>query len=334
MTLRAAVIGLGSMGRNHVRHYNDMDEVELVAVADYNEAVLDWFKRRYRARGYTHYQEMLDRENLDIVSITVPTVLHRDVALDVIDRGLHLLVEKPIALSEVQGREIIEAAAAKGVKLTVGHVERFNPAIVRMKEEIKQGALGRVFHLHARRQSPYPRRIQDVGVTVDLAPHDIDVMRFLTDAQVTRIYAEVEHRMERERDDGLSCLLRFDNDALGLLEIDWLTPTKVREIAVSGERGMFIANYLTQALYFYENEGMNVEWDISRQFVAVSEGEMRRLHVKRKEPLRIELEDFVHAVAEGRDPLVSGEDGLHALSIAQAMLESGRKGQIMHLSGG
>lgn len=327
MKLRTAVIGLGSMGRNHARHYNDMENVELVAVSDPDPAALSWFSQRYRAACYADYTRMLAQERLDIVSVTVPTILHRDVALAAIGCGVHVIVEKPIAFSAAQGREMIAAAEQAGVKLTVGHVERFNPVVTRMKAEIQQGTLGAVFRLHARRQSPYPYRIRDVGVVIDLAPHDLDVMRYLMDSEIISVHAEVQSRLDSTRADVLASLLRFDNGMFGLLEVDWLTPTTVRELSVSGERGMFIANYLTQELFFFENGRMASDWEASRQFVAISEGEMRKLKIARKEPLRIELEDFAQAVCEDRVPLVTGADALRALVLARAILTSGARGE-------
>ncbi|MDQ7062676.1 MAG: Gfo/Idh/MocA family oxidoreductase [candidate division KSB1 bacterium] len=329
-TFRAAVIGLGSMGKNHARHYFEMEDVELVAIADPDWNSLSWFSRRYPARTYTDHREMIEREQPDLISVTVPTWLHRPVALDVIEAGIHLIVEKPIALYEDEALEIIERAEARGVKLTVGHVERFNPVVRKMKEEIERNRLGKIFKIQARRQSPYPIRIQDVGVVIDLAPHDIDIMRFLLNDRIDRLYAEIQRNFRTDREDVLACFLRFSSGVLGQLEVDWITPTTVRELRIVGEKGMFVANYLTQELYFFENGEMSGEWDGSRQFVAISEGEMHKYRIQRKEPLRLELEDFVDAIRNNRPPLVEGEDGFQALCLARAILESGLKGTIVH----
>ena len=137
--------------------------------------------------------------------------------------------------------------------LTVGHIERFNPAVVELQARLRAGELGRVFQVHARRVGPFPERVRDVGVVLDLAPHDIDVMRFLLDSEVARVQAETEQRINTEHEDMLAGVLRFANGVVGVLDINWLTPTKIRELSVLGERGMFVVDYLARELTFYEN---------------------------------------------------------------------------------
>jgi predicted dehydrogenase len=183
--------------------------------------------------------------------------------------------------------------------------------------------LGRVFQIDARRQGPFPARVKDVGVVIDLAVHDLDVMRFITGADVERVYAETERRIHSTREDLLSGLVRLDNGIVGSLTINWLTPTKIRELSVIGEKGMFQVNYLTQDLYFYENAEVTVdEWPY-RGLRGVSEGRMIRAVVAKKEPLRIEQEQFLAAV-RGEEPVpVSGYDALKALELAQAVVKSG-----------
>jgi predicted dehydrogenase len=219
-----------------------------------------------------------------------------------------------------------------GVKLSVGHIERFNPAIVELKRRVQRGDVGRVFQIHARRVGPFPFRIRDVGVVIDLATHDIDIMRYITGAEVARIYAETEQKIHTEHEDMLSGLLKFRNGAVGVLDINWVTPTKIREITVVGEKGMFLANYLTQDLFFYDtNYQRNGNWDNLQTLLGVSEGDMTRIMLERKEPLRAELESFVDAVAKDTEPLVRGEDGLVALDLAQKMVESGRTNEVIKL---
>lgn len=175
--IKAAVIGVGNMGRNHVRVYAEMEDVELVAVADTDEIAAQRAVHSYRVeKVYADYRDMLDQEQPDIVSIAVPTQLHSEVACEAISRGIHVLIEKPIALTQTEGQQIIDMAATHGIKLMVGHIERFNPAIAEIKRRLDRQELGRVFQVHARRLSPFPGRIQDVGVVLDLATHDIDVL--------------------------------------------------------------------------------------------------------------------------------------------------------------
>ena len=275
------------MGRNHLRVLNDLASVELVAVADADSLTAESTARRLRIASYSDYRQMLEREGPDAVVVAVPTILHREVVLDVIARGMHVLVEKPIAFTVEEGREIIEAARAAGRVLTVGHIERYNPAIVELHRRLQQQELGRVFQMHARRLGPFPPRVRDVGVVIDLATHDIDIMRFLSGSEVDRVSAETARRIHTEHEDLLSGLLRFEDGSIGVLDINWLTPTKIRELMITGEKGMFHVNYLTQDLFFYRNDHTSSEWDTISTIKGVSEGEMVRLRIEKSEPLKI-----------------------------------------------
>ena len=266
---------------------------------------------------------MLDEQTLDAVTIAVPTVDHLEVALEVISRGIHLLIEKPIAFSVEEGQIIIDAAAVAGVCLMIGHIERFNPAVQALKSCLDNQELGRVFQIDARRQGPFPARVKDVGVVIDLAVHDLDVMRFITGAEVRRLYAETESRIHSSREDLFSGLVRLDDGIVGTLIVNWLTPTKIRELYVIGENGMFQVNYLTQDLFFYENADAPLEDWPYLNLRGVSEGRMVRTIVAKKEPLRSEQESFLAAV-RGESPIsVTGHDGLKALELAQAVVKSG-----------
>ncbi len=333
--LRAAVIGAGSMGRNHARVYAEMDDAELVAVADPDQESLNKIAQRHRARTYTNYQAMLQREQLDLISVVVPTEHHFAVARDTLLAGVPTLIEKPVAATVEEGAALVALSQELGVMLTVGHIERFNPAILALKGQLEMGALGKVYQIHVRRIGPFPARIKDVGVVVDLATHDLDIMHYLSDSHVTRLHAEVGRRLHTAHEDLLSAVLRFENDVIGVLDINWLTPTKVRELSVIGERGMFVANYLTQDLVLYENDSapQGDNWH-ELAVMGVSEGRMIRFKVNKKEPLRQELDAFVSAVRTGGPPPVRGEDGLLALAVAQKLVESGATGEALLLDDG
>jgi len=331
--INVAVIGTGSMGRNHVRVYSELPGVNLVGVSDVDETVVTAIAKRFGGKPYTDYRKMLDDLKPDAVSAVIPTVHHPTVALEVIDRGIDLLVEKPIAFKEAEARQMIDAAHRAGVKLMIGHIERFNPAIIALKERVTGGELGRVFQIDARRQGPFPARVQDVGVVIDLAVHDLDIMRYITGAEITRVFAETERRIHSTYEDLLDGLVRLSDGTVGTLAINWLTPTKIRELYVTGEKGMFRADYLMQDLYFYENATIEEsEWDTLRVLRGVSEGKMVRFKIARKEPLRAELEAFVEAVRTDGPPPISGEDGLHALQLAQALVQSGRAHQVVQVA--
>ena len=145
--LKAAVIGVGNMGRNHARIYHDLPGVELVGVADVDENNVQLVSRRLGVQGYGDFKQLLDEAKPDLVSVVVPTVHHLDIAQEVIKRGIHLLVEKPIAFQPVQAQQMIDGAKQAGIKLMIGHIERFNPAIMALKERLTAGELGQVFQI-------------------------------------------------------------------------------------------------------------------------------------------------------------------------------------------
>lgn len=324
MTIKAAVIGVGSMGVNHARVNWELPDVELVAVADFDESRVNSVAKKYSTKAYTDYQRMLDETKPDEVTLAVPTVYHHKIALDIIDRGIPVLIEKPISFTLEEGREIIEAAKNKNVKLMIGHIERFNPAIIALKELIAQEELGRIFQMDAHRQGPFPARIGDVGVVIDLAVHDLDIMRFVSQSEIVRVFAETEKHIHSKYEDLLTGLVRLADGSVGTLNINWLTPTKIREFIVTGERGLFRCDYLTQDLYFYENPiSHGSEWENLRVLRGVREGKMVRHMISKKEPLRAEQEAFINSIQNNTPAPVTGEDGLRALELAKAIIHSG-----------
>ncbi len=331
--MKVAVIGVGTMGRNHARVYGELDNAELVAVADSNAATAQKVGHQYGARAYNDYRELLAQEKLDAVTIAVPSSLHLQVACDVIEAGIPMLVEKPIAATVAEAQELIALAKEKNVFLTVGHIERFNPAIIELKRRLSNGELGRIFEIRTRRLGPFPARVRDVGVVLDLAPHDLDIMRYLTGVEVVRVYAQTARRIHTEHEDLVSGIVTFANGVVGVLEINWLTPTKVRELSVTGERGMFTVTYLTQELCFYHNDYTEGDWNSLRTLTGVSEGELVKPHIQVREPLKVELESFLNCVLRKEPSLVSGEDGMKALALAQKLVESGETHRVIELEG-
>lgn len=329
--LRAGVIGLGMMGRNHVRVWDESVEgVDLVAVADPEPAAVRAATAGRRARGFTDPEQMLADEQLDLVSVVAPTSLHLPAVLAALRAGANVLVEKPIAATREEAEEMIAAADAAGRMLTVGHIERFNPAIRELGRRIAGGELGRVFQISATRLGPFPARIRDVGVVVDLAPHDIDVFRFLLGSEPIRIYAEAERRIHTEHEDLFNAVMKFANGAIGVLNINWLTPTKRRVLTVTGERGMYVADYIDQDLVFHANPDATETWvnrGAGAAITSVAEGEMTRRAIRREEPLRVELREFARAVRDGAPPPVDPHDALVALLLARKMVDSALIGE-------
>jgi len=332
-TLRAGVVGLGMMGGNHVRVWDEaVPGVELAAVADPDGGAVERATVGRRARGYASVERMLAEESLDLVSIVAPTSLHLPVTLAALAAGANVLVEKPIAATREEAVAMMDAATAAGKMLTVGHIERFNPAIRELRRRLEANELGRIFQVKATRLGPFPARVRDVGVVVDLGPHDLDVMRYLVGSEPIRVYAETERRIHTDHEDLFTGLVKFANGVVGVLDINWLTPTKQRTLSVTGERGMFVADYLTQDLVRYENPDAGATWvrpGGAMPITSVSEGEMTRYSIRRREPLIVELTEFATAVRDGGAPPVDPHDAMVALLLARTMVASAESGLVI-----
>jgi UDP-N-acetylglucosamine 3-dehydrogenase len=266
------------------------------------------------------------------VSIVAPTSLHLPVTLAALRSGANVLVEKPIAATRDEATQMIEAAEAAGRMLTVGHIERFNPAIRELRRRLAAGELGRIFQVKATRLGPFPARIRDVGVVVDLAPHDLDVMRYLVDSEPIRLYAETERRIHTEHEDLFNGIIKFANGVVGVLDINWLTPTKRRTLTVTGERGMLLADYIAQDLVLFANPDAPETWEnpgAGDRTTSVAEGEMTRYSIRREEPLVVELDEFARAVRDGGPPPVAPRDAMIALLLARTMVESAETGRVI-----
>lgn len=313
--LRVGVVGVGNMGFHHARIYSELakeGKVELIGVADVNFERAKEVASQFRTKAFGDYRELV-KERLDAVSIAVPTSLHKQVALEFIENGVSVLVEKPIAESIESAQEIINAAKKDNAMLMVGHVERFNPGVLKLREVLEEGLIGDVVTLTAKRVGPLPPQIKDVGVIVDLAVHDIDVMSFLLGKRVKSVYARAgSAKNPLELEDYAIIMLDF-GDATGVIDTNWLTPHKVRTLSVVGTEGIAELDYITQKLVIY-----NHEW-------------VKEAKVNFKEPLRNELEHFIECVEKGTKPLVSGEEGLHALKVAIGALESAKSSKIVEV---
>jgi predicted dehydrogenase len=325
--MKVGVIGTGSMGRNHVRVYSDIPDVELVAIADPDEKNVKSLAHKYHTKAYTDYKEML-KEDLDAVTSAVPTSFHTKVALDVFKKGIHVLLEKPIAANENEADEIINGAKEHGVVLTIGHIERFNPAVIELKKRMEKGELGKIHRIGIERLGPFPARIRDVGVVIDLAVHDLDILNYITESKIKRLYAETEKKIHTDHEDLLEANMKFKNGTLGMISINWLTPKKIRRVYVTGEKGMYLVDYLKQDLYFYENREATKTYNNP---ATVIEGMMKKFYINKKEPLRAEIENFIDSITEGKKPLVSPEAGKEALSLAIKLIESGREHKVITL---
>jgi len=244
--IKVGVIGLGAMGKNHVRVYSELRDTTVVGVADVNYRLAQSLAVRYHAKPFNDYRELLEQD-LDAVSIAVPTSLHREVAVNVARAGASILVEKPIAGTIASAKEIIKAAEENNVKLMVGHVERFNPVTPIIKKEIENDGVSLI---EVTRIGPFPPRVKDVGVVTDLATHDIDLIRYLTGSEFSKIYS-LTSRSLAQHEDAAILLFEMANGVLARVTVNWLTPFKVREITVATKEKFIKASLIDQKVTEY-----------------------------------------------------------------------------------
>jgi predicted dehydrogenase len=329
--IRVGLAGLGSMGRNHLRHLSTREGCVLAAIADPAKELVDDGVARTGAEGYDDAKAMITEAEIDVVVIAAPTTVHAPLAHAAIDRGLPVLVEKPLAATVDEGVALVAASRARGVPLQVGHVERFNPAVQELGRLLAKGWAGTLYSITSRRAGPFPARIRDVGVTIDLATHDADILSWVAGERPTRVYAETAQRLHATNEDLLFGLLHFPSGVTGMLDVNWLTPAKRRQLSVVGELGMFELDYLTQRLTFTSADtGSPTMID---GYATTYEGNVVVVDVTNREPLAAELDAFLAVARSGGRPVVDGEDGLWALAIASGLLEAATLGRPVELVG-
>jgi UDP-N-acetylglucosamine 3-dehydrogenase len=329
--LRVGLAGLGSMGRNHLRILGGRTDLRLAAVADPVEEALAGATAASGAQGFAEPLAMIAEAELDAVIIAAPTTAHVPLALAAIERSTAVLVEKPLAATVDEGMAIVAAAREHGVPVQVGHVERFNPAVLELGRLIDAGWLSAVYAIASRRAGPFPARIRDVGVTIDLATHDVDILSWIAGERPSRVYAETAQRIHADHEDLLFGLLHFPSGATGMLDVNWLTPAKRRQLVVVGEEGMFELDYLTQRLTFTKATDTTNPRLIGG-YAPTFEGEVAELPVVSAEPLAAELDAFLGIVRFGGRPVVDAEDGLWAVAVATSLLDSAASGNAIDLS--
>ena len=302
--IRVGVIGVGTMGSNHARVLASLSGVDLVGVADPEREQRELVTRVLGCPA-VHDLDALFELGVDAVTIAAPTHLHRKIALACIDRGIHVLVEKPIAPSVEEGRDIILAARRAGVTLMVGHVERFNPAVQAIKKAIHGED---ILSIAITRVGPFPPRMSNVGVVIDLAVHDIDLICWFTDSEIVEVQSQLSSAMA-EREDIALLQFRTASGVLANINTNWLTPFKARNVTVA-TRGKYITgDLLTRQVT--ECFGFKPDGAYS----------MRHLSVGHDEPLRAELIAFTDAIRTGKSPAVTGEEGVASLEIAIRCLD-------------
>tara|TARA_B100000427_G_scaffold288648_1_gene263926 strand:- start:114 stop:1106 length:993 start_codon:yes stop_codon:yes gene_type:complete len=318
--LNVAVIGLGNMGKHHVRNYSEIENVELVAVCDLQKNLTDEFSNKYNCNGYTDLSAMLNNETIDAVSITVPTALHYPIAHEVITKKIHVLIEKPICDTIEKAEKLLNLADENNCIVMIGHIERFNPAVQKLKEIIDKGDLGKVTSLISRRVGAFPAQIKDANVIIDLAVHDIDIFSYILGKQPDNIYGNAGSALINGREDYAEIMLTY-GDQNGMMQVNWITPIRIRKLSVTGTKGYAELNYMTQELKLYESNYHEDHDDFGDFIIKFGNPTEHQIPIEKKEPLAEELKHFITCIETNTKPLINGKVGVQALKTALSVMD-------------
>jgi UDP-N-acetylglucosamine 3-dehydrogenase len=321
-SLRAGLIGLGAMGRNHARVLSELDGIELTGVVEPTGSP----GRTVRGAPVLRDLSELLALGVDYAVVACPTALHEEIGVRLADAGVCALIEKPLAHSVEAAARLVSAFETRGLVAAVGHIERYNPALQSLRSRLESGALGDVFQVVTRRQGPFPHRIADVGVVKDLATHDIDLTSWVTGQEYASVSARTVSKSGRRHEDMVAVVGQLADGSMVNHLVNWLSPLKERSAVVTGELGCFVADTLTADLTFYANGAQATEWEALRAFRGVSEGDMIRYAIPKREPLLVEHERFRDAVRGEGDDIVTLRQGLRTVEVSVAVLESADRG--------
>jgi predicted dehydrogenase len=325
--LRAGLVGVGMMGRNHARVLGSLEGVDLVAVAD---PAGDKHGAAGAAAIVTDVAGLI-AVGVDMAVVSVPTGYHLEAGLQLANAGVHALIEKPLATDAGESFQLLDAFERAGLVNAVGHIERYNPALRALRMRLESGELGEIYQVATRRQGPFPNRIADVGVVKDLATHDIDLTAWLLRSRYERVSAHTAHKSGRAYEDLISITAEMDDGTVVSHLVNWLSPLKERTTVVTGERGAFVADTLLGDLTFHENGIVETEWDQVATFRGVTEGNSTRFAIPKPEPLRVQHENFRDAVLGVPSDIVTMREGLETVRVADAVIEAARQGRTIEI---
>ncbi|MBN1645259.1 Gfo/Idh/MocA family oxidoreductase [Candidatus Woesearchaeota archaeon] len=328
--IKLGIIGIGAMGSHHLRISSTMPGITEIVISESNPEKLNFAKEKYNVKGYSNHIEMLEKEKPDAVIAAVPTKYHKDVVLKCLEHNTHVMVEKPITETIEDADEMVNLAKQKNKILTVGHVERFNPTVTKLKELIKNNQIGKPYLVKTSRIGPFPKRLYGSpgGVLIDLAVHDIDVIEYLI-GDIKEVYSKLI--VEEKQEIYAKILLDIENKVKGSCEISWISPKRLREIEIYGTKGMLKCSYDQQRIDFYENADFSEEKENIFQGGYVSVGKVTSFPVIKDEPLRLEIQNFVNSVLGKEEVLIKPEQARKVLRIALAILDSGEKNRTINI---
>lgn len=317
--LRYAVIGVGSMGKNHARVAHEMEEIELVGVADLRADTAELIGKLYGCPAYTDITKLLEECKPNAISVCVPTILHAKVAQECIKRNIHVLLEKPIAATVAEGELLQKSAKINDVKLLIGHIERFNPVVTKVKEILAKGEIGKVVSIMARRVGVFPPQIKDANIAVDLAIHDIDIVNYLLGELPISVVVDKRRNHIELREDSVDFFLHYPT-ASAYIQANWITPVKIRKLNITGTDGYLEMDYINQKIQFYKSnyekyrEKPGQVNGFSDYVLKYMEPDIVEINIAKREPLKEEIRYFLKAIIN--DQPIDVSHSINALNIA------------------
>ena len=307
--IKVAVIGVGSLGQHHARNYRENPDCELVAVVDTDLARAEQIAKSNKTKAVSSFKEVLDE--VDAVSVVVPTIYHFDIASELLRAGKHVLVEKPITTTVEEAHKLCDIAKEHNRILQVGHIERFNAPFLKIREVINKPAF-----IEAHRLGPFAARVQDIGVVMDLMIHDLDIILEIVRSPVVFIDA-IGVSVFTKFEDIANARINFKNGCIANLTASRVTPKKQRKIRIFQEDTYISIDSAKPSLEVYRK----VEIEDAKPGEVPAEIVRKRMRLEKKEPLRVEIDHFLDCVKENIQPQVSGAKGRDALQLAIEITE-------------
>ena len=324
--LRAGLVGLGMMGQHHARVLASLEQVEFVGICDPAGEV----NSKSQGRTVVSTLDELIAMKIDYAIVAVPTIYHLEIGLALADAGIHTLIEKPLAQDVESAKRLTAAFDNSNLIGAVGYIERFNPALQEARKRIDQ--LGKLHQVVTRRQGPFPARISDVGVVKDLATHDVDLTAWVTGQKYKNISARTSFKSGREYEDMVAVVATLSGGTIANHLVNWLSPLKERVTILTGEKGSFVIDTLSADLTFYSNGNVSTNWDTVSRFRGVAEGDVIRYAFPKKEPLRLEHENFRDAVLGKISEIVTMQEGLTTVNVIEAIIKSAKTEETVELN--
>ena len=314
--MKIAVIGTGVMGKNHIRVLRSIPEVDDIVIFDSNINKANNVAKQFGiTKIYENQELMIEKEKPDGVIVATPPAFHKDNVLSVIDAGVNVLVEKPIAHDIEDAKEMVFAAHKKNIIFTVGHIERFNPVVSIIKCFIDEKKLTNIYLINSRRVGPFPKRLfgNNEGVLIDLAVHDFDLINYIA-GSINKIHSQIIKNNKQEI--YVKTLLDLQNNIKGSCEFSWVTPMRLREIEVYGTEGMIHGDLMNQEFRFYENGDYSYNNPDNCNLInsgKINTGKIIQYPIIKQEPLMLELLNFIRAIKNSEKLLVKPHEALLAL---------------------